>query len=648
MLCADALCICQSNTKERNEQVSMMRLIYSAAVMVISWVGWAQQYDVQKSMVFMLGLFSTDRASPSNNDRRRQKEIEQERRLRPRYYERILQILKEWYEDGRNRMSEETLFRSRYKRSDWNDMIRFFSVRYWKRLWIVQEVVLARHLRIQCGNCFIEWPILSKFLTCLRYTGNSDYEIPRHILDVGKTPAAKLLYFRLDAKLISGPRGFRLLDSLVNFMQSRCSDPRDKVYGLFGLSNDKHDIKPDYNLTPLELYELMVSMPRFRTDDQLVTFSQLIQRLLGGLFHPSKTMLPNMSPIREECQQGGVFYTRGVICGTITFLGDFFTNVKEARDLLVNWHSLYFHRIQLHGPGEELPNVVKDALSHVKKDVKRAVAIDSRLSYAYIGYEASSKPCWDQVILRYVNQDSLKTTRPQQAVSSNSTSPAALSNGKSDSPTFSETDRIGVCVSKSARECDDTTSGLCACLRTTRTPIRPKWMIGSRGQVGLVPGSAKEGDTICHFQGSDVAVIVRSSADGWFHSIVGGAIIMRQWDEEPVKIHERSPEIFNYSVGTRRRDFANFRENTDQMSFHFDRTCLRLLTCRPSDLGPFADEWAPLPAPVRGHYDRAGAIHSVVSRSEILKSNSLSYHPVTSNGLIPDRPCLRNGRVHWG
>ncbi|KAK4238398.1 hypothetical protein C8A03DRAFT_33592 [Achaetomium macrosporum] len=43
----------------------------------------------------------------------------------------------------------------------------------------------------------------------------------------------------------------------------------------------------------------------------------------------------------------------------------------------------------------------------------------------------------------------------------------------------------------------------------------------------LVPGNAKEDDLIYQFQNSDAAAVVRPFSEGWFHSIVGGALILR-------------------------------------------------------------------------------------------------------------------------
>lgn len=36
----------------------------------------------------------------------------------------------------------------------------------------------------------------------------------------------------------------------------------------------------------------------------------------------------------------------------------------------------------------------------------------------------------------------------------------------------------------------------------------PRWMIGTREQIGLVCGAAQQGDVICHFKDSDVAAFI--------------------------------------------------------------------------------------------------------------------------------------------
>jgi hypothetical protein len=118
---------------------------------------------------------------------------------------------------------------------------------------------------------------------------------------------------------------------------------------------------------------------------------------------------------------------------------------------------------------------------------------------------------------------------------------------------------------------------------TTIIPARPKWMIGTRGQIGLVPGTAKEDDRICHFRGSDVAVIVRALVEGTQYTIVGGALILRRWDEDRTEVYEGSSETFHYSVGPQKRSFWEDTKE-EKMQFMLDLTTLRLLTSKPADL----------------------------------------------------------------
>jgi hypothetical protein len=217
--------------------------------------------------------FARNRKPLLDADIHEQIEVQRERERNPTSHKKILSILKKRYYDGKRDMSEMKMLQYSHKRSDWEDLARFWSVEYWKRLWIVQEVVLARDLRIQCGESSIEWFVMGKFLACLKYTCDSDYRGPRYIPALRYTPAAKLGYFRSETKQ-SWLRDLILSKSLATFRNAKCSDPRDKIYGLLGLSNDRNDsIYPDYNRSLLELYELVISIPRFRTDDELVSFS---------------------------------------------------------------------------------------------------------------------------------------------------------------------------------------------------------------------------------------------------------------------------------------------------------------------------------------------------------------------------------------
>ncbi|KAK0644367.1 heterokaryon incompatibility protein-domain-containing protein [Cercophora newfieldiana] len=506
----DAICIQQNNDRDRNVQVVIMPLIYSNATTVISWLGTTVSDVVKSSMVF-LREFTTAGT---------QKIAKERADKRPDYAKMLIGMAKSQLP---HTVSEAVLASFQTRRREWLDLRTFFSLRYWKRLWIAQEVVLARQLQFRCEDCAVDWPTIAFFL---RYLRSVDGKAPKHILDLGRSPASAILSYRLDLQSLPNRDFPPLRETLTTFANSRCSDPRDHVYGLLGITAGDTTVHPDYSKSTLGLYESVIRDPRIRAEDQLVSFSQLLQRAMGGLFHPGPSPVSNadMNLSNDELQRPGTFYTRAKICGNISLVGDAYTTAEKARELLIEWHSLYFHRVRNHRPGDELPSETKHALLSIQKNAWKAISFNSCLSYAYVGGPRTQKPPWDQLLRRY--EDETVTTSP---------TPGEPETPNPEQPTSCP---------------GSTTPGeLCPCLRTERLDLPPKWIIGTRGQIGLAPGAAQEGDIICHFENSDVAAIVRPFADGLFHAVVGRALILRQWDEEAVRVHGSSAEVFAYSTG---------------------------------------------------------------------------------------------------
>src|SRR3569833_262741 len=157
VLWIDAICIQQNSDHDRNHQVAIMPLIYSAATSVISWVGTTMSDVVKSSMVFlgeMAAAGGTERIEKSREEG----------------YSKILGILARL---PRSEFSDQKMVAFKKRRREWQDLRSFFSLRYWKRLWIIQEVVLPRQLRIQCEDCSIEWSVAASFLGYLRYADSN-------------------------------------------------------------------------------------------------------------------------------------------------------------------------------------------------------------------------------------------------------------------------------------------------------------------------------------------------------------------------------------------------------------------------------------------------------------------------------------------
>jgi hypothetical protein len=96
---------------------------------------------------------------------------------------------------------------------------------YFSRLWIVQELVLAKEIIVMIGNNEIAWDALilacsPHMLLCTEDDLDSPLRDSSSILD------------RLHAARVKEPD---ILSAVNAFCGQKCADPRDKLYGLYGL-----------------------------------------------------------------------------------------------------------------------------------------------------------------------------------------------------------------------------------------------------------------------------------------------------------------------------------------------------------------------------------------------------------------------------
>lgn len=190
----DAICINQDDVNERNHQVHIMRKIYSNAASVIVWLG-----PESKSSRAAMDLIITC-----------------------------------------NQSSDDELLHG--KENALMGLSDIFQRSWWKRIWIVQEAVVARELVIFCGNYILPWSFISR--VCVQIRRN----------EFSRDARSQLLRS-------SGYRNFTALEgfrrehgttSLTKYLKCtrdyEASDMRDKLYALIGVASDisPEDIVPDY------------------------------------------------------------------------------------------------------------------------------------------------------------------------------------------------------------------------------------------------------------------------------------------------------------------------------------------------------------------------------------------------------------------
>jgi hypothetical protein len=214
----DAICIEQASIPERNHQVSVMGELYSNAMLAISWLG-LETPDLSQA----IGWLNDFTLQPTKG------EVEVEQNIA------TVRAVRELYDHD-----------------------------YWKRLWIIQEVVLARDVQVWCGRHHLSLLILysatkqtPKLWRRVLYTriGNVNLAAKR-VLD--------RRYSSHEMRMNSGEgtspsnvseatnKGENDLCSLLKVTGlAHCEDPRDGLFGILSILSPSVkqllDIQPDYS-----------------------------------------------------------------------------------------------------------------------------------------------------------------------------------------------------------------------------------------------------------------------------------------------------------------------------------------------------------------------------------------------------------------
>jgi hypothetical protein len=229
ILWIDAICIDQKDMKERGHQVEQMSKIYCEAESVIFWLG--------------LGTVETDMVMES---------------LRHLHHESLNHNARDWsFQDDRwTNLWTRTAVAAEKSHKDSIPLLRqglreLLARPWFRRVWILQEVALAKAGIIICGRRSVSAKLLGLFPMFL------DIEPDTHcqsILDIMPSPWRKTSWWSKSPDL-------RAL--LVHFGDSEATESRDLVYALRGMASDaagKNDITPDYDKPEEDLVREVVRL----------------------------------------------------------------------------------------------------------------------------------------------------------------------------------------------------------------------------------------------------------------------------------------------------------------------------------------------------------------------------------------------------
>lgn len=241
----DAICINQDDTKELGEQVVQMRQIYEQAERVLVWLG-----EPGDGGAVGMKSFATSHVSLSNG-------ISMWKMQRKNG---IGRSTKEAWAAGAVREAETT-----FQEAEAGEVAQLLDRPWWQRVWIIQEVVLAKKAVIMCGADEVPWESVKKKLRTDGVYGlqslinsqpllvfqNTIIEGPYHFPDANYT-----LLDDLQSSWRSGSWNTTLYDLMYRFRRFGCSDPKDRVYGFLGLAKDAQLIvlAPNYDVSTAQVY----------------------------------------------------------------------------------------------------------------------------------------------------------------------------------------------------------------------------------------------------------------------------------------------------------------------------------------------------------------------------------------------------------
>ncbi|KAE9373630.1 HET-domain-containing protein [Stipitochalara longipes BDJ] len=188
-LWVDAMCINQNNNQERSQQVRNMRQIYSRAEEVFAWVGHGELLSADLPIILSELILEVSNRNWTS--------------------------LSKMLENGDSEVSKAANV--------------FFGEKYWRRVWIIQEITVASKVTILYNDCEFRWEDVAAVL----------FQLQTYPLNPATAEAIKgavhLLKFR-DG--YTGQNLIYLFDALAWSRRALATDPRDKIFALLGLCHD--------------------------------------------------------------------------------------------------------------------------------------------------------------------------------------------------------------------------------------------------------------------------------------------------------------------------------------------------------------------------------------------------------------------------
>jgi Heterokaryon incompatibility protein (HET) len=249
----DAICINQTDIPEKNKQVPKMRQIYKHASEVLVWIGRDHEPE-DTNLTWNPAIWGDEFTIPGKGTSETTQQAFE--------FANTLAKMFQLHPFERN---FDGLFLPILKtRDNYVTLSRLLKREWFRRLWTIQEVVLAKKCKVICGYQSLPWKTLEEAtqgitfrvdqfdaLNCFYYTG------------LGHDNIRRITQCRLNRSIL--PILQNTQASTFFYQGVQYSDARDRLFGLMGMVDGGEDIKPDYTQDYKEVYRSWVVRHIVRT-----------------------------------------------------------------------------------------------------------------------------------------------------------------------------------------------------------------------------------------------------------------------------------------------------------------------------------------------------------------------------------------------
>lgn len=246
VLWIDALCINQEDHKEKSFQVNLMGSIYKEAQFVHVWLG-KEEDGSDRAMKFLEELNARIHKDKHIYDVRNNPSL----------------FAGAWKRIPTGKWIFEALASNRQLSEDLGHL---FRREYWQRVWVVQEVSLARNITLCCGGFQIKNIMLDRAIDLLHRV---QVDMPPGFNRIPESP------FGMANARIWVNSGLRtsLYRLLIMGQTLLAHDPRDRIYSVLGLVNEPGipQFEVDYSKPPEIVYRELAAAIMSRPDQDFLS-----------------------------------------------------------------------------------------------------------------------------------------------------------------------------------------------------------------------------------------------------------------------------------------------------------------------------------------------------------------------------------------